>query len=130
MPTEPPNGFIPYCQGRDAYEAEQPRESPHIHKSGLEYAHVAWLKGWDQGEYDSKHGLVHVAGQMSGGVQHCVICGEILTDLRGAAYAVEPGQPAPVDTGWAPGPVTVVKDGPQTHYTAGAAKRVPVCKPQ
>jgi hypothetical protein len=37
-------------EGSKAFKDELPRKSPYEHKSGLEYAHVAWLTGWDDGE--------------------------------------------------------------------------------
>ena len=116
-------------EGNRAYQNERPRESPYAHKSGLEYANAAWLDGWDRGEYDSKHGIIHIAGAMTGGVQHCVVCGEILTDNRNAHYAIVSGEPAPTDRGWPQGPVLVVKSGMRTDYEVGEPKRVPYCKP-
>ena len=114
-------------EGSKAFKDELPRRSPYEHKSGLEYAHVAWLTGWDDGEYEMKNGLVHIAGQMSGGLQHCVICGVILTDNRNACAIIVPGEPSPLDSGWAEGPVTVVKCGVRTDYSSGESKRVPHC---
>jgi hypothetical protein len=116
-------------QGSKAFEDGLPRKSPHEYKSGLEYVHRAWLDGWDRGKFDMNNGLVHVAGRLIERVQRCIICGEILTDLRNACYAIMPGEPHPVDAGWPEGYVTVVKSNGRTDYSAGETKRVPHCSP-
>lgn len=116
-------------QGSKAFEEGLLRKSPFEHQSGLEYAHRAWLDGWDRREFDMKNGVVHVAGALIERVQRCIICGVILTDLRNAAYCVIPGEPPPVDAGWPEGYVTVVKSGVRTDYSAGETKRVPHCSP-
>jgi hypothetical protein len=86
-----------------------------------------WLKGWDAHDYEEKHGIVHVAGAMENGVQHCIVCGFILTDLRNA---MSPEGSGGGDLGWTQGSeVTVVTSGPQTSMSLGATKRVPHCKP-
>lgn len=60
------------------------------------------------------------------GVQHCIICGYVLTDYRNAVSpdgSVGGG-------GWTEGTeITVVSDGPQTSMSLGATKRVPHCTP-
>lgn len=52
--------------------------------------------------------VVHVAGPYADLVQHCVRCGEVLTDYRNAYYPA--GEPPP--RGWAEGEELVVDARP------------------
>lgn len=45
----------------------------------------------------------HVAGELVNNMQHCVVCGMVLTDYRNAAYFGD----GPPPKGWAPGEVYV-----------------------
>lgn len=65
----------------------------------------------------------HVAGPMTDGVQHCVVCGLVLMDYRQAM--VPAGDTLP--TGWAEGPVYVCGN----FWTSEAPRNVTIneCRP-
>lgn len=118
------NPFDFYREGRLAYEHGAPRDSaPYVNPD----SNSAFQKGWDAGKHATENGLVHVAGGACERVQHCVICGCVLTDNRGGEYAIIADRPPPTDSYWPEGPVTVVKNGCRTDFTAGALPRVPTC---
>lgn len=48
-------------------------------------------------------GIVHTAGKYENGMQHCIVCGVVIVDDRGAM--IQEGQRAP--KGFPEGPVTV-----------------------
>lgn len=112
-------------EGYTAFQNGHPKDTnPFIANSSQ---NEFWEKGWCDGEYETEHARVHVAGAMSGGVQHCVICGLVLTDMRGAVSPDGMGG----DCGWGQGAeIVVLTSGPRTDMRVlGITKRVPHCTP-
>lgn len=69
----------------------------------------------------------HVAGEYSGGLQMCVVCGEIITDHRGYDRMIdmETGKPPTNLRGFAEGPVYRI--GNMTSI--GRDESLPDCSP-
>jgi hypothetical protein len=65
--------------------------------------------------------VVHIAGEMIGGVQRCSRCGVVLIDYMGAAVAVMPGNKPPTWSGW-PENGFVSVDGNQSAVTPNDAR--------